>query len=121
MAYKMTARRRAALKKAQAASARKRRKGGRAAAKSYRQKRAANVKRLYRKQPGGLYRMNVDRYHSRGPVFSRNSRGKKYGKGMKRVNKVASAAIMGYGANPLVLGASYARGRRAGTIKKKRR
>jgi hypothetical protein len=130
----MTAARKAALRKAQLASARKRRRGisrkSQAARVRNRQNKkiAAAAEKSHRytyagrhyKGPGGIYKMNVDRYHSRG-AFSRSPANKPWSKGQKRVNKVAQGVLMANpGASGLVA-ASYIRGRRAGTIKKKKR
>jgi hypothetical protein len=112
----MTPARRAALKKAQLASARKRRKGR--VRREYKRKTAMAKKRY--KGPGGSYKMHKDRLNSTGP-YTRGMTGKKYGKKMKIVNRASmyvASANPGY--SGVVLG-SYVRGRRAGTIKKRKR
>lgn len=130
--YRMTAARKAALRKAQAASARKRKGRGRskpglrARAKKVNaaRKRESSRKRNYARKnysgAGGIYKMNSDRRNSRG-AFERNWRGKKYGSKMRKANKAAQTYTNVAGINPLILGASYARGRRKGTIKKRKR
>ena len=130
--YRMTAARKAALRKAQAASARKRRGRGRSkpklkarakklnAARKREYKRKGNYAKKNYSGAGGIYKMNSDRRNSRG-AFERNWRGKKYGSKMRKANKVAQTYTNLVGINPLILGGSYVRGRRKGTIKKKRR
>ena len=127
-----TAKQKAALRKAQLASARKRRGRGRskpglrARARRLRSsvKSTTKAKRAYAKRnytgAGSIYKMNSDRRNSRG-AFATNWRGKKYGSKMRKVNKAAQTYTNIVGINPLILGASYARGRRKGTIKKRRR
>ncbi|AAN02067.1 gp13 [Mycobacterium phage Barnyard] len=115
MAYKMTAKRRAALRKAQLASARKRRKGGRAKSTYRAVKRSNAAKRSYARKHykgrGGISRQASDMYHSRG-AYSRNWRGRKYGKTAKRVNKVATVAVFGHPTNAAMLAGSKFRGRK---------
>lgn len=124
-AYRMTAKRKAALRKAQLASARKRRKGGpkrkgrirrtaSAAKREYNRKN--NYAKKHYKGRGRIYRMNSDRYHSRG-AYSKNWRGKTYGKKMKRANKVAMAALMAHPGNQVAYRVSQKRNK----SRKKRR
>jgi hypothetical protein len=118
----MTARRKAALRKAQLASAHKRKKRGRqikrGKAKAWRKR--ARAAYPVKNNPGRLYRMNSDRRNSRG-VYSKHPTGRNLTKGEKRGNKIGGTYLMAAGINPLMMAGSYARGRRAGTIKKRKR
>lgn len=121
--HRMTAARKAALRKAQMASARKRKGRGRGRVKSYTRavgretrRKQAYAQKHY-KGAGALYKMNSDRRNSRG-AYTRGHTGKTYGKKLKRVNKAAQTFTNASGVNPLILGGSYVRGRRHGTIKK---
>lgn len=108
-AYRMTAARRAALKKAQAASARKRRKGGkvtRAQRKGIRKSKKAYMKKNY-KGRGGYSRRFDDLKNSKG-AFATNSKGRKYGKAGKRVNKFAAY----YTVSPVALAISRKRAKK---------
>jgi hypothetical protein len=119
--YVMTARRKAALKKAQLASARKRKKRARAITKGKRKAYMKRAKAAYpvKNNPGRIYRMNRARTNSTG-VFAKHPSGRNWTKREKRVNKVAGNYISYVaGANALLMGGSYVRGRRKGTIKKR--
>lgn len=101
--YKMTAKRRAALRKAQLASARKRRKGG---VKRRAKRLGRNVNREYARKTayakkhysgrGGMHRKHKDMARSRG-AYKNNWRGKRYGRTARVVNRGAGAFLM---ANP---------------------
>lgn len=103
------------------ASAKKRRGRGsfKNAVKKETARKTAYAKKHYKGRPGGIYIMNSDRRNSRG-AYTHGMTGKKYGKKMKRVNKVAQTMV-NIQSGGIVLGVSYVRGRRAGTIKKRRR
>ena len=118
----MTAARKRALRKAQLASAKKRRKGRVrrtiGAARKEASRKTSYGKKHYRKKPGGFKRQYSDMYHSRG-AYSRNWRGKKYGKKMKRVNRIATGIVLSHPLNASIYGVSHLRGKRA--MKRKRR
>lgn len=102
--HQMTARRRAALRKAQLASARKRKRGGKTSNKIRRTGRAVsreatrktNYARKHYSGRGGIARKHRDMSRSRG-AYTRNWRGKKYGKPGRALNRVSGALLM---ANP---------------------
>ena len=105
--YVMTPARRAALKKAQAASAAKRRGSGRAKSKAIRKQKKAYAKKNYRGR-GGYSRRFDDLKNSKGPVYSQNNKGKKYGKWGKRANKAAAY----YSVSPVALAVSRKRAKK---------
>ena len=110
----MTARRKAALRKAQLASARKRRKGNISAEKA-RRKRLRGKGRYA--GPGALHRSRQDYGNSKG-YFSRTRTGKPIGKVRKKARKVQSVVMLAHPTNAAIYGTSYLRHRRA--QKKKR-
>lgn len=120
MAYRMTAARKAALRKAQLASARKRRRkrGGKI-------KRAGKeLKRRYQAGhtgPGARYRRTRDYYNSTGYYSTRSGGSKKKpGKLQRRYRKVnAVLANTNYG-SAAALGVSYVRNKRASKKRKRR-
>ena len=120
--YVMTARRKAALRKAQLASARKRRKGGRIKSTARAYKRETARKKAYAKKhykgPGAYKRKASDMYHSRG-AFSKNWRGRSYSTRGKRINKAATIAVHANYGSAAILAGSHIRGKRA--AKKRRR
>lgn len=121
----MTAARRAALRKAQLASARKRRRKtaprykrtiGNVNREGQRKQKAALKK--YPKGPGQIYKFNHDRLNLKG-AYSKNSYGNPYKH--KKLAKVAAHSILLNPGFSGVYAASYVRGRKAGTIKRKKR
>ena len=111
--FVMTARRRAALKKAQLASARKRRKAG---IKGEKNRRRAIERTGRYKKAGGFYHIASD-YRTSSGVYSRTRTGKKIKKKRKVYRKINGSAMYG----SYVVGLSSLNGRRKGTNKKKSR
>jgi hypothetical protein len=111
-AHIMTARRKAALRKAQLASARKRRKGGISAERSRRRK--IRKSGAY-KGAGSVYKRNSDYGNSKG-YFSRGRTGKPIGKARRVYRKANYMSQYAHPVSAGILLASKARGKR----KKKR-
>lgn len=124
MAYRMTAARKAALRKAQAASARKRRRGRRTKpVKNKRnlqnlaredKRRRAYAKKNY-KGAGAIYKANRDLALSRG-AYANNAYGNRVSKVRRGFRAARGVATL---ANPIaggMIGASYVRGVRKGTL-----
>lgn len=115
----MTARRRAALRKAQLASARKRKgRGAKRAVKRANRRSVSANKKLYAAQhyrkPGGYHKQMKHLRNSQG-VYATNVHGKKIGSKAKKLNK--AAYYLNY--SPVAMGVSKARGKRAAKKRKR--
>jgi hypothetical protein len=128
MAYKMTAARRAALRKAQLASARKRRRGGKAKpAKNKRnlrnlaaedRRRTEYMKKNYR-GPGAIHKAYRDYGRSQG-AYKNNAYGNRVSRPRRVARRAIHASMYTSPISSTMLVGSYARGVRKGTIAKPR-